>query len=199
MRSAIYLHISEQGTIQSAGKQLQKMKALIAKNGWETFAIYRDTTSSNTDRTAYRTMLKDAQAHCFDVLVFWSLDQFQQGLRDTFRLLHDLTTWDIHFCSCTEPHFDSCHSQAITSILGSMTKLNHTHISKRTQAGLKRQRQTGELGPNGYTGPGRPKIAFNQNRALALRKNNKSYAEIALACSVSKATIQRFFQKSSER
>lgn len=195
MRSVIYLRISEQDTLQSSRKQLREMQALIAKYGWKNIHIYRDTAGSKTDRTGYQKMLSDAQEHRFDVLVFWSLDQIQHGLRNTMLLLQKLSSWDVVFCSCTEPHLDSCHSQAITSILDSMAQQNHAHISKRTLAGLKRQQQTGQPGPKGYTAPGRPKITFNRERALAWRKNNKSYAEIALACGVSKATIQRFFKK----
>jgi DNA invertase Pin-like site-specific DNA recombinase len=200
MRAAIYLRITEDEDPQVTKIRLQDLQALVATNGWETVHIYRDVVPAvKKDRPAFRTMQQDAQQHHFDVLLFWSLSQLQHGTRDTALLLNQLSTWGISFCSCTEPHINTCHAHKniVIAIFASLAQQDHAYISERTRAGLKRQKRMKHPGPNGYIGPGRPSVQFNQARARALRAKNKFYAQIAEACGISKATVQRFFKQAS--
>jgi site-specific DNA recombinase len=200
MCAGIYLLGSEEDTYLTE-KQLQKMQACVARNGWKTVHVYRDTAPVvKKDRPAFRKMMKDAQQHRFDRLLFWSLDQLQHGARKTTLLLNNLSSWGIGFCSCTEPHINTCHERkdTVIAVLASLAQQDSAHISERTRAGLERQQITRKPGPHGRLGPGRPPVEFNQERAKALRAKNKSYDQIAMACGISKATIQRFF-KSMEK
>ena len=210
MCAGIYLLSSEEDP-HLPEKQLQKIQACVAKNGWKTVHVYRDTApvakkgrvasrKMLKDRPAFREMLQDAQQHRFDRLLFWSLDQLQHGARKTTLLLNNLSSWGIGFCSCTEPHINTCHERknTVIALLASLAQQDRAHISERTRAGLERQRITRKPGPHGRLGPGRPPVEFDQERAKALRAKNKSYDQIAMACGISKATVMRFF-KSMEK
>lgn len=66
--------------------------------------------------------------------------------------------------------------------------------SQRTKAGMEEQKICGRPGPKGYTRAGRPQANFDQEKAIAMDAAGSPYGQIALACNVSKSTIQRFFK-----
>jgi len=194
MRAALYLRIFPEDPPREAKEQMQAMRALAKKNGWEVFRVYRDAEKT---RRAFLEMRSDAQQRRFDVLLFWSLKQLaRRGGGSATQFLHRLTTWGAGFCSCTEPHLDSCHElkHTVTSILATLAGQDRAYLSECTLSGLERQRKTHEPGPKGCLGPGRPRARFDQERARALRASNWSYHEIAVACCTSKATVQRYFK-----
>ncbi len=71
-------------------------------------------------------------------------------------------------------------------------------ISERTLAGLERQRETGQPGPAGFFGPGRPRAKIDAARASALRDRGLSYTEIAELIGVSRSTIARHFKREAD-
>lgn len=75
------------------------------------------------------------------------------------------------------------------------SRQKRARISAGTKAGLERQRLAKKPGPHGRLGPGRPAANFDRDKARALKAKRTSYAKIAKACKVSKATIARFFKK----
>lgn len=194
MRVGIYHHALPE-ELQLSGSQLRKMQRTAAANGWQIFRVYQDSTENNR-QPAFQTMLEDARERRFDILLFWSLQQLRPGVRSIIRLLNNLSTWQISFCSCTEPHLDTYHKDKdiLISTFASMARHDSNFISQRTHLGLERQRKDGNPGPHGYLKPGRPPVPFNQKQALALRARHLPYTQIAVACKVSQSTVQRFFK-----
>lgn len=201
MRVSIYILTSMEDDPQVPKGQIDLLRAMVVRDGWELVHVYHDIVSAlKSDRPAYQQMLDDARNHRFDVLMFWALEQLSQyGAGSTALLLNKLSTWGIGFCSYTEQHLDSCHTlkDAVSSIISSIAQQENIHISTRTRVGLAQQKRTGKRGPKGRLGPGRPPIKFDQKRAQALRAAKTSYADIAAACGVSAATIRRFFESNN--
>jgi DNA invertase Pin-like site-specific DNA recombinase len=62
----------------------------------------------NGDRAGFQAMWKDAEAHRFDCLLFWSLDRLtREGTLATLRYLQRLKDHGIKFKSYTEQYIDS--------------------------------------------------------------------------------------------
>ena len=198
MRVGIYIRVSKGDGSQVPENQLQQMQGFITSQSWKVFRVYRDTVSAKSDdRPAFQQMLKDAENRRFDILLFWSLDRLsRQGALATLLLLDRLSQWGIGFRSYTEQYLDSCNvfKDAVVSILATIAKQERIRLSERTRAGLERQKQTGRPGPHGRVGPGRPPVAIDLLQARALYARVHSYANVAKAFGVSKATVFRLLQ-----
>jgi DNA invertase Pin-like site-specific DNA recombinase len=92
-------------------------------------------------------MWKQAEAHRFDCLLFWSLDRLtREGTFATLQYLRRLSDLGIKFKSYTEQYIDSLgiFSDAIIGILGAIAAQERVRISDRTKAGLERVRKRGK-------------------------------------------------------
>jgi DNA invertase Pin-like site-specific DNA recombinase len=193
MRVAIYIHDrGAQGHIE-----LEHLKEFAIQKNWQIAKIYRKNSAKNI---VFRNMLNDAQNAHFDGILFWSLAQFSHDSSlSTLRLLNQLNEWQIKFQSFTEPHFGTCGScgKTTASVLTTLADIEQSslskRISKRTKAGLARQKALGKPGPLGRLGPGRPPTEFDEKLASSLYAKKMTYAAIAKACNVSKAKIWRYF------
>lgn len=68
-------------------------------------------------------------------------------------------------------------------------------IREGTLKGLEKQRQSGNAGPTGFLGPGRPRIKIDAVKAQMLRDQGLSQLEVAKQLGVSKSTLWRHFKK----
>jgi DNA invertase Pin-like site-specific DNA recombinase len=92
-------------------------------------------------------MWKEAEAHRFDCLLFWSLDRLtREGTFATLQYLRRLSDLGIKFKSYTEQYVDSLgvFGEAIIGILAAVAQQERIRISERTKAGLERVRKKGK-------------------------------------------------------
>jgi DNA invertase Pin-like site-specific DNA recombinase len=127
--------------------QLLQLRAFSQQQGWTVVTEYTDEVSArNGDRAGFKAMWKDAEAHRFDVLLFWSLDRLtREGTLATLNYLRRLKDQGIAFKSYTEQYIDSLgvFSDAIIGILGAIAQQERVRISDRTKAGLARVKAKG--------------------------------------------------------
>jgi len=190
MRTAIYLKPLGEEPL-AIDQQLAAMRAFArAKWGRGVVRIYKE------DLPGRLQMLIDAEAHKFDVLLFWSLQHLSQsGIGKTVELLHQLAVVGVQYRSFTEPHFDSCQNKALEMCIATLFAQRKAAISNGTKAGLKRRKASGRAGVNGFIGPGRPHVQFNIKEAQVLRDEQLSYEKIAQRLGVSKATLFRALKR----
>jgi DNA invertase Pin-like site-specific DNA recombinase len=116
--------------------------------GWIITAEYTDELSAkNGNRAGFRAMWRDAEAHRFDCLLFWSLDRLtREGTFATLQYLRRLSDLGIKFKSYTEQYVDSLgvFGEAIIGILAAVAQQERIRISERTRAGLARVRKQGQ-------------------------------------------------------
>ena len=115
-------------------------------------------------------MWKDAEAHRFDGLLFWSLDRLtREGTFATLQYLRRLSDLGIKFKSYTEQYIDSLgiFGEAIISVLAVVAQQERIRMSERTKAGLARIRSRGKK-------LGRPRLKdlSNASRATIWRHKN---------------------------
>ena len=148
---ALYARVSlprERGH-QDPDNQLHALLGFCETRGWHDPAQYVDyeTGSGARERPEFERLMRDARAHRFDVLVFWSLDRFgRKGTYQTLRDLHDnLDDHGIRYISHQEQFLDTLGParDAIIGILAWVAKMERDRISERVKAGLERVRREG--------------------------------------------------------
>lgn len=194
MRVAIYLRVSTNDGSQDTLNQRLQIEHFVAQKGWNVCGVYEDHRSGkNSDRKGFQRMFADAAKHKFDVVVFWSLDRFsREGSLATQLHLKSLADMGIKFYSYSEPYLnttDSFVGDILIALLAALAKQERVRLSERTIAGLERAKASGEPGPKGFFGPGKPKKPLDMDKVRRLRAENKSYQAIADLMGVSKTCI----------
>lgn len=199
MRAALYTRVSTKDKGQEAASQLTQLRELCQAQIWTIVAEYEDHDSgSKPDRTQFKAMLADAMRRRFDVVLFWALDRFtREGALETLQYLNTLNSYGVGFRSFTEPYLDSCgvFKDAVIAILGTIAKQERLRISERVRAGLNRARAQGTRSGKAI---GRPRVVFRKDEAVELRRQGKSWKQIAHRMGVSVASVRRACQSSPQ-
>jgi DNA invertase Pin-like site-specific DNA recombinase len=120
-------------------------------------------------------MWKDAEAHRFDCLLFWSLDRLtREGTFATLQYLRRLSDLGIKFKSYSEQYVDSLgvFGEAIIGILAAVAQQERIRISERTKAGLERVRKQGvRLGRPTKTGQVSRQTEWRRSKAKLASQN----------------------------
>jgi len=195
MRAALYARVSTQHKGQETANQLLQLRECCQAQHWSVLQEYEDHESGGkTERTAFQQMLRDAAARRFDVLFFWSLDRLtREGTLATLKYLELLESYGVRWRSLTEPWIDSAgpFRDVIISLLASLAKQERVRISERVRAGLTRARQHGTRSGRSI---GRPRLVFDRDRVLELRRQRFSWRKIAKMIGVSPTTVRRACQ-----
>jgi DNA invertase Pin-like site-specific DNA recombinase len=199
MRAAIYLRAGNAGEAFADEAQSSKLSEFVHRQGWTLVKVYCEAATGFAVQQQQRAaMLADATCGRFDVVVFWSLDQFSRlGALATLRLLVQLSDLGVSFRSFTESTIDTCGASGglVLSILASLWRQESILQSERTKAGLRRQKQTKKPGPTGQTGPGRPSAKIDIDKARAMRAARMPYSAIAQALGAAPSTIYRLLAR----
>jgi DNA invertase Pin-like site-specific DNA recombinase len=178
IRCAIYARVSTDDKGQDPLNQLLQLREFAAQQGWNIVFEFTDELSArNGNRPGFQAMWKAAEAHRFDVLLFWSLDRLtREGTLATLQYLRRLSDLGIKFKSYTEQYIDSLgiFSDAIIGILAAVAQQERIRLSDRTKAGLARKRAEGKTwkrGPNREYKSGEPSRTTLWRRAQREQTN----------------------------
>lgn len=148
MRVAIYARVSTDDKGQDPLNQILQLRDFAQHQGWTVVAEYADELSAkNGKRPGFQAMWKDAEAHRFQCVLFWSLDRLtREGTFATLQYLRRFSNLGIKFKSYTEQYVDSLgiFGEAIIGILAAVAQQERIRISERTKAGLERVRKRGK-------------------------------------------------------
>jgi DNA invertase Pin-like site-specific DNA recombinase len=197
MKAAIYARVSTADGRQDTENQLADLRRFAAAQGWEIASEYIDHESgSKADRVMeFRRMFTDAAQRRFDVVLFWALDRLtREGALETLQYLNQLSRYGVGYRSFTESYLDSCgmFREAVIAILGAIAKQERVRISKRVRAGMSRARAHGTRSGRAI---GRPKVIFSREEVVQLRKQGKSWRQIARECGAGAATVRRAYKE----
>jgi DNA invertase Pin-like site-specific DNA recombinase len=196
-RVGIYLRVST--VDQETENQLRQLHALCGQQGWAVYKEYVDVESGRKgklERKEFAKLFKDAAAHRFDLVLFWSLDRFsREGITKTIAYLQQLDACGVKFKSLTEPFLDSGNELVAHILLGVLSyfaQLEATKISTRTKAGLERVRAQGKT-------LGRPDGLERHGPTLQrLRAEGLSVRRIASETGLSKNSVQSYLNRLKE-
>jgi DNA invertase Pin-like site-specific DNA recombinase len=138
-------------------------------------------------------MMKAAWDGKFQAVLVWRFDRFARSTKHLITALETFRSVNVSFVSLTE-QFDlsSPIGQAMFTIIGAMAQLERDIIVERVKAGLDRARVKGVR-------LGRPRVAVDLGRAVAMRSEGKSMRAVARALGVSAMAVSRALADLSTR
>ena len=185
---ALYARVSTDG--QTTENQLQELRKVAKRNGWQIAKEYVDHGISGAkgrdQRPAYDEMLKAVTRKEIDVVVSWSVDRLGRSLQHLIGFLDELQSKKVDLY---------LHQQGIDTgtpagkmlfqMLGVFAEFERAMIRERINAGLARARIQGKT-------LGRPKVSLQvENKIRKLRSTGKGIRKIASELKVGVSTVMR--------
>jgi DNA invertase Pin-like site-specific DNA recombinase len=209
MRAAIYARVST--TDQNCELQLRELREYAGRQGWEIGETYQDVMSGErSSRPGLNRLMTDATARKFDCLLVWMLDRFGRSLVDCLNNIKTLEENGIRFIAVTQGLDTDQRNPAsrfLLHVLGAAAEFERALIRERTLAGRLRYQQdftSGKVGKTVYSRSGRnlpphrPKKVFDREEVVRLRRQGRSYRQIAESLGLGVGTVVRTLQARSK-
>jgi DNA invertase Pin-like site-specific DNA recombinase len=177
MRTAVYCRVSTDDKGQDPLNQLLQMPA-------HDLEFVDFASGKSGDREQFRALLRAAENHEFDALVFWSFDRLtREGALETLQYLRRLDDLGIKWRSLTEPYLDSCGPfvDVMVAMIATAAKMERERLSARTKAGMARVRTYGTASGHPV---GRPRAGL-ETRCRELRASGFTLKRIGASLGVS--------------
>lgn len=184
-RAAVYLRVST--TEQTVENQRLAVEQYCKLQGWNVAKVYEDVGISGAqDRREGLDALKaDVAKGRYDVVLVWKFDRLARStthLLETLSLFHRYGT---DFVSVTEAVDSSTPAgKMVLTFLGAIAEFEREIIRERVVCGLERAKSEGVR-------LGRPRVGFDVNEAVRLKKGGRSWTQLAKQLGVSSATLRR--------
>ena len=155
MKAAIYCRLSEEDknkpleTEYSGSIQNQKTMLMqyAKKQGWEVYDIYSDDDYAGADRRRpeFNRLLKDAEHHCFDIILCKTQSRFTRELELVEKYIHGLfPMWGIRFISVVDnADTDNKGNKKSRQINGLVNEWYLEDMSENIRSVLTNRRQNG--------------------------------------------------------
>jgi len=159
VRAALYARVSRQEQVEghSLDAQIDAMRELCGKRGWQVVGEYVDAGISGTtkQRPELQRLLADAEAGRLDVVVVHAIDRFFRNLRGLLEALDRLHTANVSFVSINENmDFTTPWGKLTLAVLGSLAEIFvtrlQTEVAKGKQARAKKGLPNTNRPPWGY-------------------------------------------------
>jgi DNA invertase Pin-like site-specific DNA recombinase len=187
MRVAIYARVSTSNNGQDPTMQTRELREYCDRRGWTVAGEYVDVGISGTKekRPELDRLMQDAHRRRFDVVVVWKFDRFARSVSHLLRALETFKAQGIEFVSFSEQLDTSTPAgKLVFTVLGAVAELERTLIVERVKAGLRNARAKGKR-------LGRPRKIVNAARIAELRKQGRSWRNIARQEGCSTRTARR--------
>lgn len=190
MRAAVYARVSTTNG-QDPEMQTREFREYAERRGWTVADQYVDVgiSGGKDKRPELDRLMADAHRRKFDVIVVWKFDRFARSVSHLLRALETFQALGIEFVSLTEGVDTSTPAgRMIFTVLGAVAELERDLIRERVTAGIRNARAKGKR-------LGRPTRIKDPSLITRLRKEGKSYREIAAMLGVSPATVHSVEKK----
>jgi len=193
-RVAFYARVSTKD--QDVALQLEDLRAAAAVRGWVTVGEFTDISISGAKRArpGLDTLLAEAQAGSFDVVLVWKMDRLARSLQHLLATLKDLTDWGVGFASLRDPGIDTttASGRLMLQILGAFAEFEREIIRERVKAGVDRARRQGKrLGRP-------PKVFVSMEKIQPLLARGLSVRAIARELEAPEATVRGVIKRCAE-
>ena len=185
-RAAIYLRVSKSDGSQNIDNQRPEVEQLARARGIDVVHVYEESASAAKHRPEYEAMLKDARRGKWNVVVVWALDRFGRSMVGNLQDVLELDRVGVTVVSVRESWLDTGAPvrTLLIAIFSWVAEQERARLIERTKAGLARARKRGAK-------IGRPRRAFDVNRARELRAAGMSLRKVAVELGVPQATLVR--------
>jgi len=190
LRAAVYLRVSTDR--QTVENQRPDVDRVVRERELVVVRTYEESESAVKRRPAFDTMIRDARAGVFDVLVLWALDRFGRSALDNLLAVRELDSASVVVLSAREPWLDTSgpFREPMLYLVSWLAEQERKRLIERTRAGIARARAKG-------TASGRPigrprRLARGDvQRIAALSAEGRSVRAIAVALKVPRETVRR--------
>jgi site-specific DNA recombinase len=136
---------------KSVTRQIEGARAFIASKGWtlDPAHIYTDDGVSGAlfaSREQFQRMLRDAEAHAFDAIVFYDLDRFGRNARHTMAALNTLADLNIaiyDYSTGQQVDLDSFEGELSTYLKARFAQEEREKARKRTRDAMRTKAAAG--------------------------------------------------------
>jgi site-specific DNA recombinase len=148
---ALYARVSsdEQAEKQTIQAQVTFLRNYVNLYSLDIYAEYLDDGVTGTiplhERPQGKKLLRDAQLHKFDSVIFYKVDRLSRSLKHLLTAHDTLAEFGVSLKSASEP-FDTSTAigRFIMAMLGSMAELERENILERTKQGHARRKAAGK-------------------------------------------------------
>lgn len=187
LKAAIYIRVS---TLDQAreGYSLEAQETTLrkwcAEHKYEVYDLYADRGISGKDmdhRPDMQRLIRDAEAHYFDTVVFWALSRFTRSVEDLYETMSNFQEWRISMVSFTES-FDTSTpmGRAMIGIVGVFAQLERELTGERVRAAMAARAAKGKRTCSeilGYDLEGKDSLRINKHEAEYVRYVFETYLE----------------------
>lgn len=189
---AIHARVSTDG--QTVETQLEELRAVAERHGWEIVGTYADRGVSGTKgregRPEFDKLLKAVARRDVDMVAAWSVDRLVRSLQHLIPFLSDLQAKGVDLFLLRQGLDTSTPSgRAMFQMLGVFAEFEAAMIRERVRAGVARAKRNGTKSGQPI---GRPKL--DANREAAVRRSlqaGKGILKTAKALGIGTGTVAR--------
>lgn len=185
-KAALYARVSTNNGSQDTEVQLSQLRRYCSQRGWCIYKEYIDHISgAKEQRPGFQSMMADARQCKVDAVLVWKFDRFARSTKALITALEEFNELGVDFISFSEQVDTSTPmGKAMFTMISAIAEFERSLIAERVSAGLARARERGVR-------IGRPRAGFDVNRALKMKAEGQSWAELAKALKVSSSTLRR--------
>ena len=138
-RAALYVRVStDQQTVEN---QIQELRQVAERRGWQVVEIYRDAGISGAkgreQRPGLDAMLKDASRRKFDVVMSWAIDRLGRSLIDLLGTIEHLNQAGVDlYLDQQAIDTTSPAGKLLFQVTGAFAEFERSMIRQRVRAGL---------------------------------------------------------------
>lgn len=182
----LYGRVSTSNGKQDVEVQLQPLRQYCKQRGFTVYREYIDHLSgADDDRPSLKQLMDDARKRKMDTVLVWKFDRFARSTKSLVLALEEFRQLGVDFISYSENIDTSTPmGKAMFTMISAMAEFERSLIQERVVAGLKKAVADGKR-------LGRPRQAFNLDRALQLKRDGSSWSQLANQMEVSSATLRR--------
>ena len=182
----LYARVSTNNGRQDVEVQLQPLREYCKQRGFTIFKEYVDHMSgAKDDRPSMKEMMDDARKRKVDAVLVWKFDRFARSTKFLVLALEEFRQLGVDFISYSENIDTSTPmGKVVFTIISCLAEFELSLVQERVLAGLKKAKADGKT-------LGRPRLAFDLDRAVQLKRDGSSWSQLATEMKVSSATLRR--------
>ncbi len=154
LRAVGYRRVSMREQVDGFSLDAQKTNICqyVESQGWEFVDLYTDagiSAKKDSHRPDLARLMKDAEAHRFDVIIVDKVDRFYRHLRGLLGALDQLNNWNIAFVSVQERlDFTTIWGKLTLTVLGTLAEIYIDNLRQETRKGKLQRARDGNWNGN---------------------------------------------------